>query len=83
MRKKFFEVCFVGTLNLCLKVPEQMQKTRNQFDHTRLRKRQKLSKIGQIQILQFFCSFWAFSQPRVLSLISTLLHFVRHVETQV
>ena len=38
----FFKVCRVGTLNLCLKVPEQMQKTRNQFDHPRLRKRQKL-----------------------------------------
>ena len=44
---------------------------------------QKLSKIGQIQILQFFCSFWAFSQPRVIGLISTLLHLVRHLETQV
>ena len=33
-----FKVYLVGTLNMCLKVPEQMQKTRNQFDHPRPRK---------------------------------------------
>ena len=28
--KKFFKVWLVGTLNLCLKEPEKMQKSRNQ-----------------------------------------------------
>ena len=42
--KKFFKVCLVGTLNLCLKVPKKMQKTRNQSDHPRLRKRPKTVK---------------------------------------
>ena len=28
-KKKFFKVCLVGTLNLCLKMPKKMQKTRD------------------------------------------------------
>ena len=42
--KNFFKVWVVGTLNLCLKVPEKMQKTRNQSDHPKLRKRPKTVK---------------------------------------
>ena len=40
---KFLKVPLVGTLNLCLKMPEkmQMQKTRNKYDHPGLRKRPK------------------------------------------
>ena len=37
-KKKFFKVCLVGTLNLSLKVPKKMQKTRDESDHSRLRK---------------------------------------------
>ena len=37
-KKKFSKVCLVGTLNLCLKEPEKMQKTRNQSDYPRQRK---------------------------------------------
>ena len=44
-QKKIFKVCLVGTLNLCLKEPEKMQKTRNQSDHTRQRKRPITGKI--------------------------------------
>ena len=42
--KKFFEVCLVGTLNLCLKVPKRMQKTRDESDQSRLRKRPKTTE---------------------------------------
>ena len=60
------KVCLVGTLNLCFKEPEKKQKTRNQSDHQRLRKCSKLSKIGQIHMLLFCSSFWAFSHPWVI-----------------
>ena len=43
-RKKFFKVCLVGTPYLCLREPEKMQKTRNQSDHPRQRKRPKTGK---------------------------------------
>ena len=43
-KKKFFKVCLVGTLNLCLKEPEQMQKTRDESDHSGPRKLQKTAK---------------------------------------
>ena len=43
---------------------------------------QKLAKIGQILILQFSGSFLEFSQPRVIGLISSLLHLIRQLETQ-
>ena len=43
--KKFFKLCHVGTLNLCLKEPEKMQKTINQSDHPRQRKRPKTGQI--------------------------------------
>ena len=43
-QKKFFKVYVVGTLNLCLKEPEQMQKTRDESDHSGPRKLQKTAK---------------------------------------
>ena len=67
----------MGTLNLCLKVSEQMQKTRTQFDHPRLK---KTSKIGQIRILKFFSSFGAFSQPKVI--LSSTLEYKFKVPTR-
>ena len=47
-KKNVFKACLVGTLNLCLNVPKQMQKTRNQSDHPDGENVQKLSKIGDI-----------------------------------
>ena len=47
----------MGTLNLCLKVPEKMQKTRDESDHCRLRKRQKTAKNKPILHLT---DFWQF-----------------------
>ena len=44
VEKKFSKVCLVGTLNLCLKEPEKMQKTRNQSNHPRQKKRPKTGK---------------------------------------
>ena len=41
---KCSKVPLVGTLNLCLKMPEKMQKTRNESDHPGLRKRPKTIK---------------------------------------
>ena len=43
-QKKFFKVCLVGTLNLCLKEPEKMQKTRDESDHSELSKVQKTAE---------------------------------------
>ena len=43
-KKNFSKVCLVGTLNLYLKEPEKMQKTRNKSDHPRQRERQKTGK---------------------------------------
>ena len=56
-QKKFFKVCLVGTLNLCLKEPEKMQKTRNQSDHPRQRKR---PKTGKKLTDSNFAIFWQF-----------------------
>ena len=43
-KKKFPKVHLVGTLNLCLKMPEKMQKTRNESGHPVLRKPPKTIK---------------------------------------
>ena len=43
-KSKVLKVPLVGTLNLCLKMPQKMQKTRNESDHPRLRKRPKTVK---------------------------------------
>ena len=39
-----FKVPFVGTLNLCLRIPDTKQKTRVQSDHPELRKRPKTAE---------------------------------------
>ena len=44
---------------------------------------QKLLKIGQIQILPFLGRFLAFSHPRVIGFISSILHLFMHLDTQV
>ena len=54
---KFLKVPLVGTLNLCLKMPEKMQKTRNESDHPGLRKRQKTDEKYQFLIS---CKFQQF-----------------------
>ena len=38
---KCSKVPLVGALNLCLKMPEKMQKTRNESDHPEMRKHKK------------------------------------------
>ena len=53
----------MGTLNLCLKMPEKMQKTTNKFDHPGLRKRPKTvenwTKSNIVIFLQFLGVFSA------------------------
>ena len=41
-KKNFFKICLVGTLNLCLRVPEKKQKTRDESDPSRLPKNCKI-----------------------------------------
>ena len=50
----------MGTLNLCLKMPEKMQKTRNESDHPGLRKRQKIVKNCQFGLYPVLATFWNF-----------------------
>ena len=49
--KKILKVCLVGTLNLCLKAPKKTQKTRDESNYSRLRKRSKTAKKLQNQNL--------------------------------
>ena len=59
--KNFFKVCLVGTLNLCLKVPKKMQKTRDESDQSRLRKRPKTTeKRSNYEIGRFLTVFGRF-----------------------
>ena len=51
------KVPFVGTLNLCLKMPDTEQKTRTQSDHPGLRKCQKTAEKYQFLIS---CKIWQF-----------------------
>ena len=48
----------MGTLNLCLKVPDKMQKTRGESDYSRLPKNyftlQKLNLVNLFQLLYVF-----------------------------
>ena len=62
----------VGSLNLCLKMPDSMQKESAQSDHPIQRKRPK-----HAEILGYFgvgpnllnpTTFWTFSQGRVVGL---------------
>ena len=41
----FLKVPLVSTLNLCFKMPKKMQKTRDESDHSRLRKLPKTDNI--------------------------------------
>ena len=43
-KKNFFKVCLMDTLNLCLKLPKKMQKTKDDSDKSRLRKFPKTAK---------------------------------------
>ena len=43
-KKNFFKVCLVGTLNLCLRVPDKIKKTRGESDPSRLRKLPKTAQ---------------------------------------
>ena len=56
-KKKFFKIWHVGTPNLCLKVPEQMQKTRDESDYSMLRKCPKTTEKRQNMNL---ANFWQF-----------------------
>ena len=71
-KKKFFKVCLVGSLNLCLKELEMINSARENG-----------KKMATISQFLFFGGFWEFSQPRVIGFISILLHPLRHLETQV
>ena len=64
-----FKVLFVGTLNLCLRMPESEQKTEIQSNHPGLGKLKKTA--------------WTFSQHRIVGMSFGLLLCVRHLETQV
>ena len=83
VQKKIFIVCLVGTLNLCLKEPEKMQKTRNQSDHPRQRKRPKTGKILPNSNFALFWQLFGVFSPSVIGFISSLLHLFRLLETQV
>ena len=67
----------MGTLKLCLKMLEKMQKTRNESDHPGLRKRPKTGEKWPILILVNFLWVFEVFQPRMIGFIS------RHLETQV
>ena len=51
---KFLKVPLVGTLNLCLKMTEKKQKTRNEYDHPGLRKNPKTGEKWPILIVVNF-----------------------------
>ena len=48
-----FKVPFVGTLNLCLKMPDTEHKTRTHSDHPGLKKRQKTDEKYQKKSIFF------------------------------
>ena len=47
----------MGILNLCLRAPEKMQRTRDESNHSTMRKRQKTDKNRQIFNLTDFGQF--------------------------
>ena len=53
-----FKVPFVGTLNLCLKMPDTEQKTRTQSDQHGLRKRPKTAEICKKSKIGIFHQFF-------------------------
>ena len=67
---KFLKVPLVGTLNLCLKMTEKKQKTRNESDHPGLRKNPKTGEKWPILIM---LNFWRFLD--VFSAQDDRIHF--------
>ena len=53
-----FKVPFVGTINLCLKMPDTENKTRNQSDHQELRKHPKTAEICRVSKIGVFHQFF-------------------------
>ena len=84
---KCSKVCLVGTLNLCLEMPDSMKKVWAQSDQCEPRKSPKtienLLFWLVIRNYQYFGTFWTFSPPRMIRLSSNLFHQIRHLETQV
>ena len=77
-KKNFFKVWVVGTLNLCLKVPKKMRKTRNQSDHPRLRKRPKTVKNRPDSNVAYFLSLdWSDSSIVYYIFLGTLRQKLR------
>ena len=72
----------MGTLNLCIKMSEEMQKTRDETHHPRLRKYPETGEKWPI-LIWVNNGFWMFSQPIMIGCISSLLHLFRYIETQV
>ena len=68
-----------------LKVPKQMQKTRDESVQSRWRNAQKLVKNSKIkyEFGQFLTVFWTFSQSGLIVRMYSLLHLFRQLETQV
>ena len=75
---KCFKVPLVGTLNLCLSLPENI----NPFILGR-ENVLKVTKTGYKLNWQILTAFWMFSQPRMNRLFFRLLHEGRHPATQV
>ena len=70
----FSKVAYVGTLNLCLKMPDLMKKVLAQSDHPVQRKRPKCAKILENVKTAIFNGFWAFSRLTLIRLSSKLFH---------
>ena len=49
-KNNFFKAYLVGTLNLCLRVPDKVQKTRGESDPSRLRKLPKTTKTTKYEL---------------------------------
>ena len=76
----------VGSLNLCLKKPDSLQKEPVQSEHPALRKCPKCAKILGYFVVgpkhQNWTIFWMFSWSKVIGLSWFLLQWVRLLETQ-
>ena len=69
---KFLEYYVVGSLNLCLKKPDSLQKESAQSDHPAKRKRTICGPIllfwANVKISQYLCTFRTFSLGGVIGL---------------
>ena len=72
----------MGTLDLCLRVPEKMQKTRDESDPNRLKKLPKTAPKPQNINLADFDSFWTFSQSGMIGFISAIWRHKFRVPTR-